>query len=177
VRCQASAAREHCPLSLTLSQRRVTDFMSADVNDRLSGFGGEGAVPMPADLAKYPEYARPPSREAYLEALAEAMRFEYRAIHAAGFMLQIDCLDLAMGAHIEYAGATLEELRRNLSLHVEALNHVVADIPPERMRMHLCWSSTRRRTSSAKLQALAEGARIASQVLRHAPPPAIAKHV
>ena len=82
-----------------------------------------------------------PSHEAYLGALADAMRVEYRAIHAAGFTLQIDCPDLAMGAHLDYAGATLRDLRRRLALHVEALNHAVADIPADRMRIHVCWGN------------------------------------
>jgi 5-methyltetrahydropteroyltriglutamate--homocysteine methyltransferase len=82
-----------------------------------------------------------PSRRAYLEALSEAMRVEYEAIHAAGFILQIDCPDLAMAAHTEYAGLTTRELRRNLHLHVAALNHAVAGIPPERMRIHVCWGN------------------------------------
>src|SRR5208283_1415212 len=82
-----------------------------------------------------------PTREAYLAALADAMRVEYRAIHAAGCVLQIDCPDLAMGAHMEYSGSTLKELRRHLALHVEALNHAVSDIPPGDMRIHLCWGN------------------------------------
>lgn len=82
-----------------------------------------------------------PNREAYVAALADAMRVEYRAIHEAGFMLQVDCPDIAMGGHIDYAGMSLKELRRELAMNVEALNHAVADIPPDRMRMHLCWGN------------------------------------
>ena len=79
-----------------------------------------------------------PNHEAYLAALAEAMKEEYNAIHQAGFLLQVDCPDLAMGRHIQFADASLEEFRRNAELHVEALNHALADIPPERIRLHLC---------------------------------------
>jgi 5-methyltetrahydropteroyltriglutamate--homocysteine methyltransferase len=82
-----------------------------------------------------------PNHEAYIEALADVMKEEYDAIHQAGFLLQIDCPDLAMGRHIQFAGADLEEFRRNAELHIEALNHALADIPPDRMRLHLCWGN------------------------------------
>ena len=82
-----------------------------------------------------------PSHEAYLFAIAEAMRGEYEAIADAGLVLQIDCPDLAMGRHIQFAERGLDEFRRNARLHVEALNHAVANVPPERMRLHLCWGN------------------------------------
>ncbi len=82
-----------------------------------------------------------PSHEAYLAALADAMKVEYNAIHQAGFLLQVDCPDLAMGRHIQFADAELVEFRKNAELHVEALNHALSDIPPERMRLHLCWGN------------------------------------
>jgi 5-methyltetrahydropteroyltriglutamate--homocysteine methyltransferase len=81
------------------------------------------------------------SQEAYLFAIAEAMRGEYEAIAAAGITLQIDCPDLAMGRHIQYADLSVEEFRKRARLHVEALNHALATIPPERVRMHLCWGN------------------------------------
>ena len=82
-----------------------------------------------------------PSREAYLEAIANAMKQEYDAIAVAGFVLQVDCPDLAMGRHIQFGQASLEEFRRNAALNVEALNYATADIPPEQLRMHLCWGN------------------------------------
>ncbi|MBO0736774.1 MAG: cobalamin-independent methionine synthase II family protein [Alphaproteobacteria bacterium] len=82
-----------------------------------------------------------PSQEAYLFAIAEAMRGEYEAIATAGVTVQIDCPDLAMGRHIQYAGLSVGEFRKQARLHVEALNHALAAIPPERARMHLCWGN------------------------------------
>jgi 5-methyltetrahydropteroyltriglutamate--homocysteine methyltransferase len=82
-----------------------------------------------------------PSQEKYLFAIAEAMRHEYETVAKAGIVLQIDCPDLAMGRHIQYAGLSLEEFRRKARLHVEALNHALANVPPERVRMHLCWGN------------------------------------
>jgi 5-methyltetrahydropteroyltriglutamate--homocysteine methyltransferase len=82
-----------------------------------------------------------PSQEAYLYAIADAMRHEYETIAAAGFVLQIDCPDLAMGRHIQYADLSLAEFRKRAHMHVEALNHALANIPPERLRIHLCWGN------------------------------------
>jgi 5-methyltetrahydropteroyltriglutamate--homocysteine methyltransferase len=76
-----------------------------------------------------------------LFAIAEAMREEYETVAKAGIVLQIDCPDLAMGRHIQYADLSLEEFRRKARLHVEALNHALANIEPERLRMHLCWGN------------------------------------
>lgn len=80
-------------------------------------------------------------QESYLAALAEAMRVEYEAIAAAGFLVQIDCPDLAMGRHAQYTDLTVEEFRMKIALHVEALNTAVRNIDPDRMRMHLCWGN------------------------------------
>jgi 5-methyltetrahydropteroyltriglutamate--homocysteine methyltransferase len=80
-------------------------------------------------------------QEAYLFAIAEAMRHEYETVAAAGIVLQIDCPDLAMGRHIQYAALTLAEFRKRAAMHVEVLNHALANIPPERLRMHLCWGN------------------------------------
>ncbi len=82
-----------------------------------------------------------PSEEAYIFAIADAMRHEYETIAGAGIVLQIDCPDLGMGRHIQYADLNLAEWRMKAQLHVEALNHAVANIPPERLRMHLCWGN------------------------------------
>jgi 5-methyltetrahydropteroyltriglutamate--homocysteine methyltransferase len=82
-----------------------------------------------------------PSHEAYLFAIADAMRIEYETVANAGFVLQVDCPDLAMGRHIQYAGLPLEEFRAMARLHVRALDHALANIPPDRVRMHLCWGN------------------------------------
>jgi 5-methyltetrahydropteroyltriglutamate--homocysteine methyltransferase len=82
-----------------------------------------------------------PSDEAYLAAIADAMRHEYTTIADAGLTLQVDCPDLGMGRHIQYAELSLAQWRRKAELHVEALNHALAGIPPERLRMHLCWGN------------------------------------
>jgi 5-methyltetrahydropteroyltriglutamate--homocysteine methyltransferase len=82
-----------------------------------------------------------PTREAYLEALADAMRQEYRAILDAGIVLQVDSPDLAMTRVSEFAHLSLAEFKRVVALHVDVLNHALAGLPPERMRLHLCWGN------------------------------------
>ena len=78
------------------------------------------------------------SHEAYLAAIAEAMRQEYETVVAAGFVLQLDCPDLAMGRHIQNAHLTTAEFRKAAALHIEALNHALRNIPADRARVHLC---------------------------------------
>jgi 5-methyltetrahydropteroyltriglutamate--homocysteine methyltransferase len=79
--------------------------------------------------------------ETYIYAIADAMRHEYETVAKAGFVLQIDCPDLGMGRHIQYADLSLPEFRKRAELHVEALNHAVANIPAEQLRMHVCWGN------------------------------------
>jgi 5-methyltetrahydropteroyltriglutamate--homocysteine methyltransferase len=101
-------------------------FMSAASPGVISGF-------LPNHYYKTPE--------AYVGALADAMKTEYEAIHQAGLILQLDCPDLAMSRHIWFPKMSLAEFRKRIAMHVEALNHATAAIPPERMRMHLCWGN------------------------------------
>ena len=82
-----------------------------------------------------------PDHESYLNALAEAMRVEYEAIAAAGFTVQLDCPDLAMGFHAQYTGLDVPEFRAKLSVHIEALNSAVRNIDADRLRMHVCWGN------------------------------------
>jgi 5-methyltetrahydropteroyltriglutamate--homocysteine methyltransferase len=82
-----------------------------------------------------------PSQEAYLFAIADVMRHEYETVASSGIVLQIDCPDLAMGRHIQYADLSLAEFRKRAGMHVEALNHALANIAPEKLRMHLCWGN------------------------------------
>jgi 5-methyltetrahydropteroyltriglutamate--homocysteine methyltransferase len=79
--------------------------------------------------------------ETYLHAIAEAMRHEYETVAKAGLVLQIDCPDLGMGRHIQFANLSLEEFRKRARMHVEALNHALVNIPAEQLRMHLCWGN------------------------------------
>jgi 5-methyltetrahydropteroyltriglutamate--homocysteine methyltransferase len=79
--------------------------------------------------------------ESYIYAIADAMRYEYEVVAKAGFVLQIDCPDLGMGRHIQYADLSVAEFRKRAQLHVEALNHATNNISPEQLRMHVCWGN------------------------------------
>jgi 5-methyltetrahydropteroyltriglutamate--homocysteine methyltransferase len=80
------------------------------------------------------------SHEDYLFAIADAMKTEYDEIHRAGIVLQLDCPDLAFTCE-RIGAATVEEFRRFVALHVEAIDHATRDIPPDAMRMHVCWGN------------------------------------
>jgi len=77
----------------------------------------------------------------YLQALADALGEEYRAIAAAGFVLQLDCPDLASGWNNQYRHLGVAEFRKVVERHVEVLNESVKNIPPGNMRLHLCWGN------------------------------------
>ena len=81
------------------------------------------------------------SHEAYLNALARQMSKEYRAIHQAGFILQIDSPDLAMDRAMFYRDLSDEQFAAAAETHVAALNLAIEDIPRDRVRLHCCWGN------------------------------------
>lgn len=81
------------------------------------------------------------TEEEFLWAVAEAMKPEYEAIVGAGYVLQLDCPDLAMTRHREFAERPLEDFRNYVRMHIEVLNAATANIPPDRLRVHLCWGN------------------------------------
>ena len=98
--------------------------------------------PSPGQIARFLHNHYYGDDETYLYALGDVMKSAYEAIVDAGFLLQLDCPDLALSRSTVFAHLTPEEFRSVIRMHVEALNHAVAAIPEDRMRMHLCWSST-----------------------------------
>jgi 5-methyltetrahydropteroyltriglutamate--homocysteine methyltransferase len=99
-------------------------------------------APSPGQIARYLKNKHYQTEAAYVFALADVMRREYQAIVDAGFILQLDCPDLAMLRHTVYLDKSLADFRKIIAVNVAALNHAVADIPADRMRMHVCWGST-----------------------------------
>jgi 5-methyltetrahydropteroyltriglutamate--homocysteine methyltransferase len=96
----------------------------------------------PGIIAAFLSNAYYPTDEEYIFALADAMKPEYDAIAAAGIVLQVDCPDLAMTrAMLGNDVLTDDEFRDQIRMHVRALNHALRDIPPEQMRMHVCWGN------------------------------------
>ena len=82
-----------------------------------------------------------PTQDAYLEAVAEAMRAEYEAVVASGILLQIDAPDLGMGRHTMYKDRTETDYLSLAARHVEVLNHALRNVPADRVRMHMCWGN------------------------------------
>lgn len=81
------------------------------------------------------------TQDSYLEALAEAMRPEYEAIVESGLILQLDSPDLGLGRHMMYKGRSDAEYIALIEVHVEVLNHALRNVPPSRVRMHVCWGN------------------------------------
>lgn len=81
------------------------------------------------------------NREAYLAALADAMKEEYETIVAAGLDLQLDCPDLALSRHMLFADMSDDEFLKIADMHVEALNHALQNVPSEKVRVHICWGN------------------------------------
>lgn len=119
-------------------QREINDFreamQDAGVTQGFMTAASPGVVPLFLGNDYYPD------QDAFKIALTEVLRDEYEAIAAAGLILQIDCPDLAMGKHfVEMSTADFRELvRRN----IELVNQATKNIPPEQMRLHLCWGNS-----------------------------------
>lgn len=82
-----------------------------------------------------------PSHEEYLRATADALRHEYKAIVDAGFNLQLDSPDLAMAGHCVVEGGDMPDLKAHIPMAIDALNDVTSDLPPEKIRLHVCWGN------------------------------------
>jgi len=81
------------------------------------------------------------SHERYIKALAREMRREYELIVARGFVLQLDCPDLAMERARFFQDESLDGFLAAVALHIDAINEAIAAIPPDRVRLHLCWGN------------------------------------
>ena len=95
----------------------------------------------PGVISLFLQNAHYAAREAYLAALADAMREEYQTIVAAGLDLQLDCPDLALSRHMLFTHLSDDEFVKVAASHVEALNHALAGIPEDRVRIHICWGN------------------------------------
>lgn len=81
------------------------------------------------------------SREAYLDALSSAMKDEYETIVASGLDLQLDCPDLALSRHVLFSDLSDDEFVKVAESHIEALNQALANVPEEKIRVHICWGN------------------------------------
>ena len=105
------------------------------VADAFMNSASPGVIAMFQPNEFYPNHAE------YLESLAEAMRIEYEGIVNAGYLLQLDSPDLGLGRHMLFADKPDEDYQRLAGIHVDVLNHALRNIPPDRVRMHVCWGN------------------------------------
>jgi len=131
----------NAPISL-----RDREAVKVDIENLKAGAAGKArglfmsaASPGVVSLFFHNDYYK--THEEYLYAIADAMQYEYETIASSGLILQLDCPDLGMGRHVQFVDLSIDDFRTKARLHVEALNHAVRNIPPEKMRMHLCWGN------------------------------------
>ena len=103
--------------------------------------GGFMNAASPGVIALFQPNEHYSTQDAYLEALAEAMRPEYEAIVAAGLILQLDSPDLGLGRHMMYKDRSDADYLKLIGQHVAVLNHALRNVPAERVRMHVCWGN------------------------------------
>lgn len=124
---------------MTPCMEDLSNFRTAvDASGPTEGFMNAAS---PGVIALFQPDAHYGNHEAYLHALAEAMRPEYEAIVAAGFVLQLDSPDLGLGRHMMFKGQPDDEYEQLATIHVEALNEAVRNIDPSQMRLHICWGN------------------------------------
>ncbi len=95
----------------------------------------------PGVISLFLQNAHYPTRDTYLAALADAMRAEYETIIEAGLDLQLDCPDLALSRHMLFNDLSDAEFVKVAESHVEALNHALANVPQDKVRVHICWGN------------------------------------
>jgi 5-methyltetrahydropteroyltriglutamate--homocysteine methyltransferase len=144
-RVQVAVSRPVCTAPITwrgdaLVQRDIANFKAA-----LEGLNPADAfmtAASPGVVWNFLENEYYADDEAYVFAIADAMKHEYRAIVDAGFVLQLDAPDLAMGWNRSvFADKTIDDFRTVAEMHVEAMNHALEGVAPERVRLHLCWGN------------------------------------
>jgi len=141
---RATVARPACNGPIEWKDRAAVDTDTANLRAALGGVPVTEAfmtAASPGVIAHFLPNQHYPSRDAYLDRLVEVMKDEYDAIHRAGFVLQIDCPDLAMGRHLAFPDLSNAEFVKLAEGNIEALNHALRDIPADRLRLHLCWGN------------------------------------
>jgi 5-methyltetrahydropteroyltriglutamate--homocysteine methyltransferase len=141
---RSNVSRPSCNGPIDWTDRAAVQKDTANLAAALAGSRAtEGfmTAASPGVIAHFLRNEHYPTREAYLARLVDVMKEEYDAIHKAGFVLQVDCPDLAMSRHLAFADKSEAEFLKIAEGNVEALNHALRDIPPDRMRLHLCWGN------------------------------------
>jgi len=128
-------------------QVKDTEPLAFDIDNLLAAAEHHGArqtfmnAASPGVIAMFQPSDHHDRHEDYLFELAEAMRYEYRTIVEAGILLQLDSPDLGLGRHMLFKDRPDADYQRLAALHVKALNHALEGLPPERVRLHICWGN------------------------------------
>lgn len=130
----AVTVRDRAPLARDIENLKAAS-ANAGASDVFMNAASPGVITVFQDNQHYP------SDDAYLQALADVMREEYEAIVEAGFILQIDCPDLAMGRHTTFRELSDAEFLAHAAMQIEALNSALENIAADRVRMHICWGN------------------------------------
>jgi 5-methyltetrahydropteroyltriglutamate--homocysteine methyltransferase len=141
---RSTISRPACNGAIEWKDRTAVQKDTANLRGALQGVQPTEAfmtAASPGVIAHFLRNEHYPSREAYLARLVDVMKEEYDAIHRAGFVLQVDCPDLAMSRHLAFPELSNAEFCKIAEGNVEALNHALRDIPPDRLRLHLCWGN------------------------------------
>jgi len=128
------AVRDREPLNQDIANLRDA-LAQVSVAEGFMTAASPGLVPVFQNNRHYP------SHEAYVEAIAAAMQEEYEAIVEAGFVLQLDCPDLAMAHHTSFQDLNEADFLKRAAFHVEVLNHALRNVPADRCRIHICWGN------------------------------------
>jgi 5-methyltetrahydropteroyltriglutamate--homocysteine methyltransferase len=128
------AVRDKEPLAQDLANLKAALAQVSAVEGFMTA-ASPGLVPVFQNNRHYPTY------EAYVEAIGAAMQQEYEAIVAAGFVLQLDCPDLAMAHHTSFQDLSEADFLKRSAFHVEVLNHALRNVPATSCRIHICWGN------------------------------------
>jgi len=128
------AVRDREPLAQDVANLRAA-LAGVNVTEGFMTAASPGLVPVFQTNRHYPTH------EAYVEAIAAAMQEEYEAIANAGFVLQLDCPDLAMAHHTSFQDLSETDFLKRAAFHVEVLNHSLRNVPADRARIHICWGN------------------------------------
>ena len=138
------ARRSVCVGPIAVRDREPLNQDIANLRDALAQVGvAEGfmTAASPGLVPVFQNNRHYPSHEAYVEAIAAAMQEEYEAIVEAGFVLQLDCPDLAMAHHTSFQDLDEADFLKRAAFHVEVLNHALRNVPADRCRIHICWGN------------------------------------
>ena len=136
--------RPRCTGPVTVKDMKPLEIDLVNLRKALDGISISEAfmnAASPGVIALFQPNEYYPDHKSYLYALADSMKTEYEGIVKAGFLIQIDSPDLALGRHVLFKDKSDEKFLSMIQLHIEALNHALEKIPSEKIRLHVCWGN------------------------------------